>query len=277
MDMKLSRRRPTVTIDDRLSRRKDFTMHRLAILLALSIAAPAAAQDRFDVLIRGGRVLDGTGNPWYRADVGVRDGRIVAMGRLGGAPAGLVIDAGDLYVAPGFIDVHSHADEGLDREELKGAAPILLQGVTTAVLNPDGGGPWPLSEQRARYEAHGIGVNAALMVGHGTVRREVMGMEDRPPTEDELKRMKAMVREGMAAGAFGLSSGLYYAPGELRHDRGGRSPCEGSVSDWGLHQSHPRRERLHGRTPRGGRGSRTDFRRGGYSRDRDSFQGARSG
>jgi len=188
-------------------------MYRLAIVLALSGAAPAAGQERFDVVIRGGRVVDGTGNPWYRSDVGVRDGRIVAMGRLQGAEAGLVIDAGELYVAPGFIDVHSHADEGLSREELKGAVPILLQGVTTAVLNPDGGGPWPLSAQRARYEAHGIGVNAALMVGHGTVRRDVMGMEDRPPTDEELERMKALVREGMAAGAFGLSSGLYYAPG----------------------------------------------------------------
>lgn len=187
-------------------------MIRLAILLSVS-AAPAAAQEPFDVLIRGGRVVDGTGNPWSRADIGVREGRIVAMGRLAGAAAGLVIDAGELYVAPGFIDVHSHADEGLGREELKGASPLLLQGVTTAVLNPDGGGPWPLSEQRARYESQGIGVNAALMVGHGTVRREVMGMEDRPPTEEELERMKAMVREGMAAGAFGLSSGLYYAPG----------------------------------------------------------------
>ncbi len=187
-------------------------MFRLAILFAL-MPASAPAQDRFDILIKGGRVLDGTGNPWYRADVGIRGGRIAVMGRLDGAAAGAVIDGGELYVAPGFIDVHSHADEGLSREKLKGAAPILLQGVTTVVLNPDGGGPWPLSEQRAHYEAHGIGVNAALMVGHGTVREEVMGMEDRPPSEEELERMKELVREGMAAGAFGLSSGLYYAPG----------------------------------------------------------------
>jgi N-acyl-D-aspartate/D-glutamate deacylase len=179
----------------------------------LCCALEAAAQERFDVLIQGGRILDGSGNPWYRADIGVRGGRIASMGRLEGATADLVIDARELYVAPGFIDVHSHADEGLGRPELKGAVPILLQGVTTAVLNPDGGGPWPLSEQRALYESQGIAVNAALMVGHGTVRREVMGMEDRPPTEEELSRMKALVREGMAAGAFGLSSGLYYAPG----------------------------------------------------------------
>src|SRR3972149_4693492 len=97
-------RRVGVSFNDRLSRRRDLRMYRLAIVLALSGAAPAAAQNRFDVLIRGGRVLDGTGNPWYRADVGVRDGRVVAMGRLQGAEAGLVIDAGELYVAPGFID-----------------------------------------------------------------------------------------------------------------------------------------------------------------------------
>jgi N-acyl-D-amino-acid deacylase len=184
------------------------------LTVSLVVAAPfATGQEAFDVLLRGGRVLDGTGNPWYRADLGIRDGRVVAMGRLEGATARVRLDVTDLYVAPGFIDVHSHAAEGLDREELKGAEPILREGVTTLVLNPDGGGPWPLSEQRARYESHGIGVNVALLVGHGTVREEVMGMEDRPPTDDELERMKAMVREGMAAGAFGLSSGLYYAPG----------------------------------------------------------------
>ena len=204
-------------------------MHRTALLLVLSISAPSVAQERFDVLIRGGRVLDGTGNPWYRADIAVRDGRIAAMGRLDSADASLVIDAGELYVAPGFIDVHSHADEGLEREELKGAVPLLLQGVTTAVLNPDGGGPWPPSEQRAGYEARGIGVNAALMVGHGTVRREVMGMEDRPPTDEELERMKAMVREGMAAGAFGLSSGLYYAPGSYSKKNVGAWKVAGTV------------------------------------------------
>jgi N-acyl-D-amino-acid deacylase len=193
-------------------------MHPLAVLVVLSLAVPAPSQERadvLDILIRGGRILDGTGNPWYRGDVLVHEGRIVAMGELEGAEAGIVIDAAGLYVAPGFIDVHSHADEGLNRNELKSAVPLLLQGVTTAVLNPDGGGPWPLSEQRAGYEAQGIGVNAALMVGHGTVRRAVMGMEDRPPTGEELERMKAMVREGMAAGAFGLSSGLYYAPGSF--------------------------------------------------------------
>jgi N-acyl-D-aspartate/D-glutamate deacylase len=196
-------------------------MMRVAIALVsfLALARVSMAQtdpDRLDTVLRGGRILDGTGNPWYYADLGIREGRIAEMtapGGLDGASAGIRLDLPGLYVAPGFIDVHSHADEGLDSQQLKTAVPILVQGVTTLVLNPDGGGPWPLAEQRRRYESHGIGVNVALMVGHGTVRREVMGMEDRPPTREELEKMKAMVREGMAAGAFGLSSGLYYAPG----------------------------------------------------------------
>ncbi len=184
------------------------------LIAAVSLLTTVWAQGAtFDVLIRNGRVLDGTGNPWHSADIGIRSGRIEAMGRLGDAEADVVIDASGLYVAPGFIDVHSHAAGGLARRELKSAGPLLAQGVTTVVVNPDGGGPWPLSEQRAGYESRGIGVNVALMVGHGTVRRTVMGVEDRPPSDEELERMKAMVREGMAAGAFGLSSGLYYSPG----------------------------------------------------------------
>ncbi len=187
---------------------------RLAVLwFTFLLAALGAGADSYDILIKNGRVLDGTGNPWYPGDIGIRDGRIVEIGRLEDGTADTVIDATGLYIAPGFIDVHSHAAGGLLREELKGAAPILAQGVTTVVLNPDGGGPWPLSEQRATYEAQGIGVNAAWMVGHGRVRRAIMGLEDGPSTDEELERMKAMVREGMAAGAFGLSSGLYYAPG----------------------------------------------------------------
>ncbi|HSF16440.1 MAG TPA: D-aminoacylase [Vicinamibacteria bacterium] len=187
-------------------------MHGL-LLAAFVFTGQPSQPESFDVLIENGRVLDGTGNPWYRADIAIRSGRIAAIGHLDMARADVVINASSLYVAPGFIDVHSHSGEGLLRPELKDAKPILAQGVTTLVLNPDGGGPWPLSQQRLTYESQGIGVNVALLVGHGTLRQEVMGMEDRPPSDDELEKMKSMVREGMRAGAFGLSSGLYYAPG----------------------------------------------------------------
>ena len=175
--------------------------------------APQSSESPLDLIIRGGRVFDGSGNPWIRADVGVRDERIVAVGDLSAAATDDEIDAAGLYVAPGFIDVHSHAVAGLVDEERIGAATLLYQGVTTVVINPDGSGGLDIAAQRAALLAYGIGVNVAQMVGHGTVRGEVLGMEDRTPTGDELALMKAIVRKAMEEGAFGLSSGLFYAPG----------------------------------------------------------------
>ena len=179
--------------------------------MAVCSVAPAVAQ--YDVLIRGGWVLDGLGNSAVVTSVAIVGDRIVAVGELSGATARLVVDASGLYVSPGFIDVHSHAGGGLASEELSHAKPLLAQGITTAVLNPDGGGPADLVQQRRDLLAHGLGVNVALLVPHGSVRRAVMGMEDGEPTPAELGRMVDMVRDGMDAGAFGLSSGLYYAPG----------------------------------------------------------------
>lgn len=186
----------------------------LAVVLAL-IPATAPAQQAFDVLIRGGRVLDGTGNPWYYADVGIRGERIEAVGNLRGASAQQVIDATGLYVAPGFIDVHSHAGPGLATPELSPARPLLAQGITTAVVNPDGGGPVDMAAQRDSLQRNGLGVNVALLVPHGSVRGAVLGSDDRAPTPAEMERMRALVREGMVQGAFGLSSGPFYAPGSF--------------------------------------------------------------
>ena len=175
----------------------------------------AGAQQDFDIVIRGGRLLDGTGNPWYYADVGIRGDRIVAVGVLAGGTARRTIDATGLYVAPGFIDAHTHAGGGLARPELSHARPLLAQGITTAILNPDGQGPIDLAAQRATLERNGIGVNAALLIGHSSVRQAVLGMDDRAPTAAELDRMRDLVRAGMEAGAYGLSSGPYYAPGSF--------------------------------------------------------------
>jgi N-acyl-D-aspartate/D-glutamate deacylase len=184
---------------------------RLACVLGLA-ASPFAAQQPFDVLIRGGRVLDGTGNPWYYADLGITGDRIVAMGNLSTARAATVIDATGLFVSPGFVDAHSHAGGALATPELRGAVPLLMQGITTVLVNPDGGGPTDLVRQKQGY-AGGLGVNVALMVPHGSVRAAVLGSADRAPTPGELDRMRALVRAGMEAGAFGLSSGPFYAPG----------------------------------------------------------------
>lgn len=184
----------------------------LAAALALHAAAPAAAQE-YDLLIRGGRVLDGTGNPWFAADIAITGDRIAAIGNIDPERARRTIDARGLYVAPGFIDVHSHAGGGLATEQLKAGQPLLAQGITTAFINPDGGGPVEIAEQRATIVRQGVGVNVAQMVPHGSVRSAVIGMQDRAPDAGEMERMRALVRSGMQAGAFGLSSGPYYAPG----------------------------------------------------------------
>ncbi|HKJ01196.1 MAG TPA: amidohydrolase family protein [Longimicrobiales bacterium] len=184
----------------------------------LLLVAPAAAQDPgpFDLLIRGGHVIDGSGNPWFQADVGVRGGKIVAVGKLPDATATRIIDARGKLIAPGFIDIHSHAAEGLaSPDPRRRAAPnVVTQGVTTVVVNPDGGGPLSTAEQKATLERLGIGVNALLMVPHNTVRREVLGEDyKRTATPAEIARMQALVRRGMQEGAFGLSAGLEYVPG----------------------------------------------------------------
>src|SRR5687768_14356670 len=186
----------------------------------VSIAAQPAA--RYDVLIRNARVLDGTGNPWFPADIAVQGGRIAAVGALPNAQATRTIDAAGKYVAPGFIDIHSHADDGpgprggfRDPDPIRRSAPNLVsQGITTVVVNQDGRSPWPVADQRALLEKTGIGPNAMLLVGHGTVRRQVMGEDVRRPARpDEIAKMRALLKEQLQQGAVGMSAGLEYDPG----------------------------------------------------------------
>jgi N-acyl-D-amino-acid deacylase len=197
---------------------------------------------QFDLVIRNGRLIDGLGGAWVRGDVGVLDGRIAAVGALGNLRAGRVIDAGDRFVAPGFIDSHSHAADGLARLGLQQGQPLLAQGVTTIVANPDGGGPTLLTSQRAALERRGLGVNVAPLIGHGSVRERVIGMADRPATPDELQRMDALVRDGMEQGAFGLSTGLFYAPGSYAPTDEVIELMRTVARVGGVHQSHIRDE-----------------------------------
>lgn len=197
-----------------------------AIIVVSLLTRPALAQQAaasgFDLIIRNGRVLDGTGNPWFPSDIGVRDGRIEALGSLAGATATRVIDATGRYVAPGFIDIHSHADDGSSPRggfrdadpRIRSAPNLVSQGITTVVVNHDGRSPLPIAEQRASLEKNGIGPNAMLLVGHGTVRARVMGQDvRRAATSDEIEKMRALVRQALQEGAVGLSAGLEYAPG----------------------------------------------------------------
>lgn len=202
---------------------------------------PGAMQAEYDLLIRDARVLDGSGNPWLNADVAVSGGRIIYVGRKLDARAARVIDAGGLTVAPGFIDVHSHAAQGLSGS-MADAVPLLAQGVTTVLINPDGGGPVDLAAQRRRLEQHGVGVNVAQFVPHGSIRREVLGMEDRAPSPAELARMVALVHAGMEAGAIGLSTGLYYAPGSYARTEEVIALAAAAAGHGGVYSSHVRDE-----------------------------------
>jgi N-acyl-D-amino-acid deacylase len=186
----------------------------------VSVAAQPAA--RYDLLIKNARVLDGTGNPWFPADIAVQGGRIAAVGALPNAEASRTIDAAGKYVAPGFIDIHSHADDGSgarggfrDADPIRRSAPNLVsQGITTVVVNHDGRSPWPVSDQRALLQKTGIGPNAMLLVGHGTVRRRAMGDDVRRPAKpEEITAMRTLIRQALQEGAVGMSAGLEYEPG----------------------------------------------------------------
>ena len=185
----------------------------LALTAAATLLLAACTTPAYDTILQGGRVVDGTGAPTRQADVAILDGRIAAIGDLAGAAAATTLDVSGLYVAPGFIDTHSHAGPGLATAELSHGEPLLAMGLTTVVINPDGGGPVDLVEQRAALEADGLGVNAAQLISHGSIRRQVLSMDDRAPTDDEFVRMRALVRAAMEVGAWGLSSGTFYAPG----------------------------------------------------------------
>ncbi|HEX4936460.1 MAG TPA: amidohydrolase family protein, partial [Gemmatimonadaceae bacterium] len=181
-------------------------------LLAWAPSLPAQPRPH-DVLILGARVLDGAGNPWLRQDVAVRGDRISFVGHAAssGVRARDTVRADGLYLSPGFIDAHSHAE--LDADYGRDALPFLYQGITTVVIGVDGGGTNEVAKAFAEYRRRGIGVNAAVFVGHGAARQQVMGPVDRVPTADEMARMQAYVRQGMREGALGLSTGLFYSPG----------------------------------------------------------------
>lgn len=164
-------------------------------------------------MIRGGLIHDGSLESPQRRDVAIAQGRIVAVGDLSAWTAGRTIEAAGLVVTPGFIDTHSHAAESLLRQGLHSAEALLAQGITTIVINPDGGGPTDLEAQRTRMRTLGLGVNIAPLVGHRAIRSAVIGGENRAPTASERDRMRELVRAALSAGAFGLSSGLFYTPG----------------------------------------------------------------
>jgi N-acyl-D-amino-acid deacylase len=173
-------------------------------------------------------VLDGSGPPWVYADVGINGDRIAVVGRLSEAKAKKVIEAAGLDVAPGFIDEHSQAGPALAGAKLTAAEGLLAQGITTVFVNPDGGGPTDLAMQRGLTEKHRPEVNVAQLIGHSSVRIEVMGKANRAPTDAEQAQMNGLVRRAMQAGALDFRRGhfirraIFQGPKNTSRSRGSR-------------------------------------------------------
>jgi N-acyl-D-aspartate/D-glutamate deacylase len=214
--------------------------------IGVTFAVAAGAQQRVDVLIRGGTVVDGTGSPGRRADVGVRGDRIAFVGDATAArlTAAKTINAAGLVVAPGFIDPHTHTQGDLSnaKPERRANLAYLMQGVTTVITNNDGGGPVDVGKLLADWSKNGIGTNAAVYVGQGSVRGAVLGMSDAAPTPVQLDSMRAMVTRAMDDGALGLSSGLYYAPGSYATTDEVIELAKIAAAKGGLYDSHLRDE-----------------------------------
>jgi len=221
----------------------------------------------FDLIIRNGFLIDGSGNPWFRADVGILGGKIATVTKLDTTEAERVIDARGLVVSPGFIDIHSHSDLALlinPRAESK-----IRQGVTTEVIGNCGDSAAPTNKETVKFlkdewgleakevawnwstfgeylyqlEKQGVALNVAALVGHGTVRIAVMGVDNRPPTSEELEKMEELVAQSMDDGAFGMSTGLVYLPGCYADTSELIELCRVVARYGGIYASHTRGER----------------------------------
>jgi N-acyl-D-aspartate/D-glutamate deacylase len=211
-------------------------------LLSLLAAPAAGAQQRVDILIRGGTVVDGSGGAPRTADVAIRGDRIVLVGDGRTVTAGRTIDATGLIVAPGFIDPHTHTGGDLSNAERRSNLPYLMQGVTTVITNNDGGGPIDIKRELEGWRTSGIGTNAAVYIGQGSVRGAVVGSTAVAATKAQIDSMKAIVSRGMDAGAIGMSTGLYYAPGSYATTEEVIELAKAAAAKGGIYDSHLRDE-----------------------------------
>jgi N-acyl-D-aspartate/D-glutamate deacylase len=215
-------------------------------IAALGVLLPAllGAQQRVDILIRGGTVVDGSGAPRRRADVGVTGDRIAFIGDATASrvTAARTIDATGLIVAPGFIDPHTHTQGDLSSPERHANLAYLMQGVTTVITNNDGGGSIEVGRTLDGWRKGGIGTNAAVYIGQGSVRGAVLGMSASAPTPAQIDSMRAIVARGMDQGAIGMSTGLYYAPGSYASTDEVIELAKVAAAKGGLYDSHLRDE-----------------------------------
>jgi dihydroorotase/N-acyl-D-amino-acid deacylase len=180
-----------------------------ALLVALFLQSPQP----YDLIISNGTIVDGSGNPWFRGDVAIRGDSVAQIGLLSDAKALRRIDARGLVIAPGFIDIHTHSRRGIFQDP--NAQNYIRQGVTTVLEGNDGSSPLPLAPFFEKLLQNKIAVNFGSFAGQGSIRQQVLGLENRKATEAEIGRMKELARQSMREGAFGLSTGLFYVPGNF--------------------------------------------------------------
>lgn len=212
----------------------------LAVLLIWS-CSPGDQPEKVDLLIQGGSLYNSDENKLYQSDLGILDDRIVFIGNDYSGEAAKTINVEGLVVSPGFIDMHAHLDPLM---RIPDATSHLRQGVTLALGNPDGGGFWPFAETMDSIESLPLGMNVAYLVGHNVVRRQVMNMDNRAPTTEELEQMKSHVNSAMDAGAFGISTGLKYLPGAFSKVDEVIELSKIASAKGGIYTSHLREEGL---------------------------------
>ena len=211
------------------------------LILLFFLTLISCKSDKYDLIIINGTILDGTGSDSFQADIGILDERIVEIGDLKNAEAKTIIDASGMVVSPGFIDMHTHLEPIM---EMPDAKSLIMQGVTLALGGPDGGGPWPFGSYLDSLEQLGTGPNLAYLIGHNTIRREVMGNVDQAPTLSQMDSMKNYVEMAMKEGAFGISTGLKYLPGTFAKVDEIISLSKVASSYQGIYTSHLREEGL---------------------------------
>jgi N-acyl-D-amino-acid deacylase len=223
-------------------------MQKSALLLIVCLLLPNVmlafdrVADEYDLVITNARIVDGTGNPWFRGSIAVKAGRIVKVGTVDAANARRTIDAKNNVVAPGFIDVHVHTEDVFSHPE---AENFIRMGVTTMVTGNCGGSTTDVAGFLGRYKEKPLSANVATLIAHGSVRAKVMGLDDRAPTAEEQERMNSMVEQGMKDGAVGLSTGLIYVPGTYAKTDEVVELAKAAAKYGGTYASHIRNEEAH--------------------------------
>ena len=209
-------------------------------LLIFFILPAIAFTQQYDVIILNGKIIDGTGNSWYYSDIAIKDGKIVSIGKFNNITAPKVINAKGLIIAPGFIDVHGHIESGVF--ENPSAGNYIYDGVTTVVTGNCGNSAESIQRFFSRLDSMKTSINIASLVGHNTVRRLAMGLDNRLATPEEQKKMEELVAQAMKDGAVGLSTGLIYLPGMYSNTEEVIGLAKAAANYNGVYASHIRNE-----------------------------------